>query len=50
MYIDDNYYQYYPKIREDMIGKDTSNMFVDTLRMSNLILKGFGADKLTKVA
>ena len=27
-----------------MIGTDTSNTFVDTLRMSNLYLSGMGAD------
>lgn len=44
MYIGDYYYPYYPKIREEDIGSDTGNMFVDTLKMSNLYLKGMGGD------
>lgn len=37
-------YKYYPKIREEDIGTDTSNKFVDTLNMSNLYLDGIGGD------
>jgi hypothetical protein len=37
-------YKWYPKIREEDIGKDTSNTFVDTLRFSNLYLKSIGGD------
>lgn len=37
-------YRWYPKIREEDIGKDTSNSFVDTLRFSNLYLSGIGGD------
>ena len=37
-------YKWYPKIREEDIGKDTSNTFVDTLRFSNLYLSGIGGD------
>lgn len=44
MYVADKYYPYYPKIREEDIGSNTGNMFVDTLKMSNLYLKGLGAD------
>lgn len=44
IYIDGEYYQYYPKIREEMIEKDTSRMFVDTLMLSNLYLDGIGGD------
>ena len=36
------FYPRYPKIRQNDIGKDTSNMFVDTLQMSNLFLDGIG--------
>ena len=32
------------KITEDMIGSDTSNMFIDTLRISNLHLKRIVGD------
>ena len=44
MYFDDIFYPYYPKIREEDIGKDTSNSFVDTMKMSNLYLSGMGGD------
>lgn len=44
MYFGDNYYPYYPKIREEDIGTDTSNRFVDTLKLSNLYLPGMGGD------
>lgn len=37
-------YKYYPKIREEDIGIDTSNLFVDTLRFSNSYLSGIGGD------
>ena len=32
-------------IREKDIGTDTSNVFVDTLRFSNLYLNSIGGDK-----
>lgn len=44
MYVMDKYYPFYPKITEDLIGTNTGNMFVDTLRMSNLHLKAMGGD------
>ena len=44
LYINDTFYPYYPKFREGDIGKDTSDMFVDSLQMSNLYLKGLGGD------
>lgn len=44
MYFENTFYPKYPKIREDMIGKDTSNMFIDTLRFSNLHLKRIVGD------
>lgn len=37
-------YKWYPKIREEDIGVDTSNRFIDTLRFSNLYLAGIGGD------
>ena len=37
-------YKWYPKIREEDIGTDTSNRFVDTLRFSNVYLAGIGGD------
>lgn len=39
MYYKGTYYKYYPKIRPEDIGSNTSNTFVDTLRVSNLMLK-----------
>ena len=44
MYVNGEFYPYYPKIRDKDIGMDTSNSFVDTLRISNLYLGGMGAD------
>ena len=41
---DGTIYKWYPKIREQDIGTDTSNVFVDTLRFSNLYLSGIGGD------
>jgi hypothetical protein len=42
--VDNVLYKYYPKIREEDIGIDTSNKFVDTLRISNTYLPGIGGD------
>ena len=39
-----NLYKHYPKIREEYMGIDTSNMFVDTMNMSNVYLKSIGGD------
>jgi hypothetical protein len=44
MYVGENFYKYYPKFTEEDIGKDTSNMFIDTCVMSNLYLIGMGGD------
>ena len=38
------FYRWYPKFSDSDIGKDTSNMFVDTLNISNLYLIGCGGD------
>ena len=45
MYFDNVFYPYYPKIREEDIGIDTSNKFVDTMKLSNLYLPGMGGDR-----
>ena len=42
--VGETFYKYYPKIRKEDIGKDTSNMFVDTFSMSNLYLGAIGGD------
>lgn len=42
MVLNDTFYPKYPKIRQEDIGKDTSNKFVDSLNVSNLMLNGIG--------
>ena len=37
-------YRHYPKIRDEYIGKDTSNMFIDTMNLPNFYLKSMGGD------
>lgn len=44
VYVNGEYYRWYPKIREEDIGTNTSNKFIDTLNLSNLHLKGLGGD------
>lgn len=44
MVIDGVLYEDYPKIRQSDIGKNTSNMFIDTMNLSNLYLEGIGGD------
>lgn len=39
IYYNGQFYKYYPKIRSEDIGSNTSNTFIDTLRVSNLMLK-----------
>lgn len=44
IYVDGKYYPFYPKIRQKDIGTNTSDKFIDTLMISNLMLKGAGGD------
>ena len=44
MYYNNEFFQYYPKIRQDDIGKGTDNTFVDTMRLCNMYLPGMGGD------
>ena len=44
IYINNTYYPYYPKIRQEDIGSNTSTMFIDTMIMSNLYLGAIGGD------
>ena len=44
IYVNGIYYPFYPKIREKDVGSNTSDRFIDTLMMSNLMLKGMGGD------
>ena len=38
------FYPHYPKIREEDIGKNTSNLFIDTANISNVYLGSIGGD------
>ncbi len=42
--IGNDFYQFYPKIREKDIYSNTSDKFIDTLNISNLLLEGCGGD------
>lgn len=44
VYINGEYYRWYPKIRAKDVGKNTSNMFIDTLNICNLMLGAIGGD------
>ena len=44
MLVNNTFYPHYPLIEKDMIGKDTSNLFVDTLRVPNPMLPIMGGD------
>lgn len=44
VYVDNTYYPFYPMIRKEDIGSDTSNMFIDTLSFSNVHLKSIVGD------
>lgn len=44
VYIDGKLYRWYPRIRKEDIGSNTSNKFIDTLNICNLLLKGIGGD------
>lgn len=44
MIINDKHYPFYPMIREEDIGSNTSNKFIDTLQICNLHLKSIGGD------
>lgn len=44
MVIGNTFYKNYPYIRQEDIGMNTSNIFVDSLNISNLYLDGIGGD------
>lgn len=44
VYVYGKFYRWYPKIRQEDIGSNTSNKFIDTLSISNLLIGGMGAD------
>ena len=44
MIVGSKFYKNYPLIRQKDIGANTSNMFIDSLNISNLYLDGIGGD------
>lgn len=44
MVINSTFYKKYPKIRQEDIGTNTSNLFIDTLNICNAFLPGIGGD------
>jgi hypothetical protein len=44
VFVNNTLYKHYPKIREEDIGTNTSNKFIDTLNMCNLYLGAIGGD------
>ena len=44
MYYNNEFFKYYPKIREDDIGKSTDYTFIDTMRICNIYLPGMTGD------
>ena len=46
MVVDNKFYKTYPFIRQEDIGANTSNRFIDTLNISNLYLEGIGGSHI----
>ena len=44
VYVNGTFYRFYPKIRKKDVGCNTSNMFIDTMNICNLYLKGICGD------
>lgn len=44
VYINGELYRWYPKLSASDVGSNTSNKFIDTLNISNLLIGGMGAD------
>ena len=44
MIINNTFYRHYPKIRNNDIGTDTSNKFIDTMNICNAYLRAIGGD------
>lgn len=44
MIVGNTFYKSYPRIRQEDIGTNTSNLFIDSLNISNLYLDGIGGD------
>lgn len=47
MYYNGQFYKYYPVIRTEDINTNTSNTFIDTLMISNLMLSAIGGDYIS---
>lgn len=44
MVVDGEFYPHFPYIRDELIGTNTSNLFIDTLQLSNAMIKIMGGD------
>lgn len=44
VYVNGTLYRWYPKLTASDVGSNTSNKFIDTLNISNLLIGGMGAD------
>ena len=44
VYVNGTFYKFYPRIRKEDVGSNTSNKFIDTINICNLYLKGIGGD------
>lgn len=44
MVVNNTFYKHYPKIRQDMIGTNTSNLFIDTCQITGLRIPSIGGD------
>lgn len=42
--VNNKFYKYYPKIRQELIGTNTTNLFKDALNICNAILPSIGGD------
>ena len=50
MIVGNKSYKNYPYIRQEDIGTNTSNLFIDSLNISNLYLDGIGGKSLLLIA
>ena len=49
MVVGNTFYKSYPRIRQEDIGTNTSNLFIDSLNISNLYLDGIGGKVIIKL-
>ena len=50
MVVGNTFYKSYPYIRQEDIGTNTSNLFIDSLNISNLYLDGIGGSATILIA